>query len=849
MPNLIYATGTVAIGAGAVSVASAGGPLWASNVQQFDKLIVDGFAGVDILGVTDDTHLVIAKWPFAAVPAGTKYQILQTSPLRFNGAQNSAEVIRLTGALEADGFYIFVRADQAGPDPSKGDEGQYARQPATGKEWYKSGGVWTFVGVSKPLGDPAPYDNARVYSLMDVATANGSSYVWINAAPGSGHAPPDPTYWVLLASKGDTGATGPLPWLHTAAWATGQNYVVGPPASIVVHQINKNIYQCIVPHLSGNFATDLAAGKWLLIGQSATEATSATALAIGTGTKVFSAVTGFSYQNGVRLRASSNASPTSWMEGVCLYDPVAQTITMTVDKANGVGTFGDWNFNRVGQPGAGDLSSTNNLSDLPNKADARINLGANIASGRYNVLSQDGLIDNTGATNASTRMLAALTAIWNSGSRAYVPPGTYNMGSAQINLPDYMSVEAHPGAIIRRTADQANWDASGPLIRIGSRGTWSGGQLDNTSIYATSNTSNTINSSGPKSFTLPSVLPFPASFARFTSRANRSNYMEGVVTVAGNVVTLGSGTNPIFFNGSGTFADWDICQGNIYQAAAVMSNSMHSVLERVQMTGYFYVGAIMDGWNAPGGSANFCQNNVFSEVKALAILNRPFYLYGSHYDHKLEKLFVDGSKISDYGVNINPGNGTGTSNLIRRVKVFNSSVINSLAQGFTVAENCIENEFNNCSAVGIANSLGTSGAGFLQTIANSGSVPIGNIYIGCQSFACYFGYIADGATSGLYSGCLSRASIGAGYYIGASQATQLVNWTGCRSEGSGGAGYYVGPNSVRLDFDGTAAIGNAGYGYTLATGSTLNHVNGRAYNNVGPSQDLGTGNDVTLRST
>ncbi|UFX41783.1 hypothetical protein HAP47_0020995 [Bradyrhizobium sp. 41S5] len=375
MPNLIYATGTVAIGAGGVSVAGAGGPLWASNVQQFDKLIVDGFAGVDILGVTDDTHLVIAKWPFAAVPAGTKYQILQTSPLRFNGAQNSAEVIRLTGALETDGFFVFVRSDRATPDPSKGDEGQYARQASSGKEWVKESGVWNYQGISKPLGEPAPYDNAHTYSLMDVATLNGSSFIWINDTPGAGHAPPDATYWQVLASKGDTGATGPLPWLQTAAWATGQNYVVGPPASIVVHPINKNIYQCLVPHLSGAFATDLAAGKWLLIGQSATEATSATALAIGTGTKVFSAVTGFSYQNGVRLRASSNGSPTNWMEGVCLYDPVAQIITMTVDKVNGIGTFGDWNFNHVGQPGAGDLTSSLNLAELTNKPAAVVNLG------------------------------------------------------------------------------------------------------------------------------------------------------------------------------------------------------------------------------------------------------------------------------------------------------------------------------------------------------------------------------------------------------------------------------------------------------------------------------------------
>lgn len=374
MPNLIYATGTVAIGAAGVSVAGAGGPLWASNVQQFDKLIVDGFAGVDILGVTDDTHLVIAKWPFAAVPAGTAYQILQTSPLRFNGAQNSAEVIRLTGALETDGFYIFVRADQAGPDPSKGDEGQYARQPATGKEWYKTGGVWTFIGVSKPLGNPAPYDNARVYSFMDVATANGSSYVWINQAPGSGHAPPDATYWVVLASKGDTGATGPLPWLQTASWATGQNYVAAPPASIVTAP-NGNIYQCIVPHLSGTFAADLAAGKWKLIAQGFKEGTSTTSLTIGVGSVGLTTQTDLSYQNGVRLRATSNANVGNWMEGVCTYDPSTGAVLMYRDKSAGAGTFTDWNLNRVGQPGAGDLSSTANLADLANKPAAVITLG------------------------------------------------------------------------------------------------------------------------------------------------------------------------------------------------------------------------------------------------------------------------------------------------------------------------------------------------------------------------------------------------------------------------------------------------------------------------------------------
>lgn len=386
MPDLIYSTGTVSIAHGAQVVTGGGGPLWASNVMKFDTLVVDGFGPVSLLDVADDTHLSIAKWPYANVPAGTAYQILQTSPLRFSGSQTSAEVIRLTGALETDGFYIFVRSDQTVPDPSKGDEGQYARQPSSGKEWVKASGVWVFNGVFKALSKPAPYDNARVYGFMDVATLNGSSFVWINNTPGAGHAPPDATYWQILASKGDTGPTGPAAWSNTTSWATATNYVVGPPASVVVHPLNKNIYLCIVPHLSGAFAADLAAGKWLLIGQSATEATSGTALAIGIGSKVFSAVAGFSYQNGVRLRASSNGSPTSWMEGVCLYDPAAQIITMAVDKTGSAGTFADWNFNRCGQPGAGDLSSASNLSDLTNKP-AALNTLSGVSYGAAQALT------------------------------------------------------------------------------------------------------------------------------------------------------------------------------------------------------------------------------------------------------------------------------------------------------------------------------------------------------------------------------------------------------------------------------------------------------------------------------
>ncbi|WP_163150871.1 hypothetical protein [Bradyrhizobium uaiense] len=327
-----------------------------------------------ITDVTDPTHLVIPPWGGGA-QAGVAYVVWRVSQQRIAGAQAMADVSTLVAALNTTGFFWFVDVSLAAPDPSLGSDGQYALQPSTGKMWVHAAGVWTYLGIYKGFSFRGAYDNAAVYSVGDVQTTAGTSYVWINPAPGSGHPAPDATYWQVLAAKGDKGDTGPVPWSNTTTWATATNYVVGPPASVVVHPLNKNIYLCIVPHLSGAFATDLAAGKWLLIGQSATEATSGTALAIGVGSKVFSAVTGFSYQNGVRLRASSNGSPTNWMEGVCLYDPAAQIITMTVDRTAGAGTFADWNFNRVGQPGAGDLSSVNNLSDVSNKPAAIKNLG------------------------------------------------------------------------------------------------------------------------------------------------------------------------------------------------------------------------------------------------------------------------------------------------------------------------------------------------------------------------------------------------------------------------------------------------------------------------------------------
>ena len=58
------------------------------------------------------------------------------------------------------------------------------------------------------------YSSVTTYSYQDEVRDQGSTWRYINSAPGSGNAPPtlpttENTYWRLVAQKGDTGATGP----------------------------------------------------------------------------------------------------------------------------------------------------------------------------------------------------------------------------------------------------------------------------------------------------------------------------------------------------------------------------------------------------------------------------------------------------------------------------------------------------------------------------------------------------------------------------------------------------------------------------------------------------------------
>lgn len=372
-----YSTGTVSVSANGTVVSGGSSVIWASPaVKEGDWIAIDGLGVTMILEVTDNSHLVIPQWKGGA-KTNVSYVIYNNFSARADRAEIASDLVKQVTALNVEGFIWYVASTRTEPDPSRGDEGQWAYQPSTGKQWHKQGGEWIYDGIFKTLRVQGIWHGSITYTANDVVTLNGTSYLAITAS--TNITPPNVAYWQVLAAKGDT---GPATLKPLVAWATATAYAPGPPADYVT--IGGSSYACAVAHTSAAaFATDLAAGRWVVVALKGADAptfggTSNTSLTLGTGVKAFVTQNNLAYQSGARVRAASNADGSKWMEGAISYSAGSSALTMSVDKFNGSGTVSDWNFNPAGQPGAGDLSSANNLSDLANKPQALLNLGLRI---------------------------------------------------------------------------------------------------------------------------------------------------------------------------------------------------------------------------------------------------------------------------------------------------------------------------------------------------------------------------------------------------------------------------------------------------------------------------------------
>jgi hypothetical protein len=162
-----YSTGTVAVAANATVIIGTSTIWFGINVRSGGEIVVAGNT-VTVVDVTDTTHLVIDPWPYAAVAAGAAYKIYQKSPLRFAGGQVMADVSTLVAALNSLGPIFNVPTGAAAPDPSLGNDGQYAHQMITDIWWLKTGGAWV---VTVPLG-AGTWTNSRLSKTAAYSVAN-----------------------------------------------------------------------------------------------------------------------------------------------------------------------------------------------------------------------------------------------------------------------------------------------------------------------------------------------------------------------------------------------------------------------------------------------------------------------------------------------------------------------------------------------------------------------------------------------------------------------------------------------------------------------------------------------------
>jgi hypothetical protein len=91
-------------------------------------------------------------------------------------------------------------------------------------------------------------------------------------------------------------------------------------------------------------------------------ATSATSLAIGTGSKTLTTQAGLAYVAGARVRITSTGTPTAWMEGtITSYTGTSMVVSST--NTSGSGTYADWAISLAGEVGSTSATTWATLTD------------------------------------------------------------------------------------------------------------------------------------------------------------------------------------------------------------------------------------------------------------------------------------------------------------------------------------------------------------------------------------------------------------------------------------------------------------------------------------------------------
>ena len=145
-------------------------------------------------------------------------------------------------AIQWEGDYNPVTSYQANDVVKYGGNAYIAKQTTVGNDPTNTVFWDPFVTGISPEG---VYNNATAYAPNDVVAYGANLYICI--ANSTGNLPTNPAFWTLWVSA----------FQNRGAWQTATLYYVND-----LVQYGANTYACQIQNTSGNFATDLAAGRW-----------------------------------------------------------------------------------------------------------------------------------------------------------------------------------------------------------------------------------------------------------------------------------------------------------------------------------------------------------------------------------------------------------------------------------------------------------------------------------------------------------------------------------------------------------------------------------------------------------
>lgn len=477
-------------------------------------------------------------------------------------------------------------------------------------------------------------------------------------------------------------------------------------------------------------------------------------------------------------------------------DPGAATYKRSASEPTHAGKFqsadGSWwelstlqpNPYMFGAAGNGSTNDTTALQNLFDYADAK-NTIAYLAAGNYAVPS----LSLTVATNVQVVGCGRDAQIWR----------TTDVAVSVFNISSKTAVVLKNFAIIK-------------------------------TVQLTSNTSQSIATSGSKTFTVSadaSTGQFPYAAGQniaIKSNASAANFMVGTVTSytgTSLVISISGGT------GSGTFTSWYFTCYDNNNAAVIMSSCTQCVCDTLYVLGTsFYIGL-----ETLNGTDDVLINNIVN-----AVWNRGLYIYATSGTSRACKLLCNtilGGSITDYAINCNGSTAGYIYNAIidsnsTYASVFDGIVVGGRMERSVVSNNQIDN------VVGVQGGLYV-GTGILIEQANTYQASY-NTIVGNNVYSAYSAGIM---ALNVYSNNISSNSIkdcGTGIYClqtGSTYINVYNTFTGNNINGCTAAGIQVSTTTAGYSyghvFTGNTSAANSTYGFIADANSDRLSVTGNVF--------------------